>query len=35
MIGAGHARPSTTWLYTVADSEREKEQVGRMIERVS
>ncbi len=35
MIGAGHARPSTTWLYTLADSEREKEQVGKMVRRVN
>ena len=31
---AGHAKPSTTWDYTITDSEREKAQVGKMFDRL-
>jgi integrase len=31
---AGHAKPSTTWLYTVTDRDREREQVARIWDRI-
>jgi hypothetical protein len=31
---AGHAKPSTTWLYTITDAERVREHVKRMQERL-
>jgi len=31
---AGHAKPSTTWSYTIADRDREREQVARIRERL-
>jgi hypothetical protein len=34
MKAAGHAKPSTTWEYTVTDREREREHVARIFERV-
>jgi integrase len=34
MKAAGHTSPSTTWLYTVTDRERETQQVQRMWDRL-
>jgi hypothetical protein len=34
MRAAGHANVSTTWLYTVTDHERERQQVDRIWHRV-
>jgi hypothetical protein len=34
MKAAGHKNPSMTWLYTITDQEREKEQVLRMCQRI-
>jgi len=31
---AGHARPSTTWLYRQTDEDREKDQVNRIWKRL-
>jgi len=35
MMAAGHSKPSTTWMYTVTDPEREKEQLEKMVGRVN
>ncbi len=35
MKAAGHAKPSTTWDYTVTDAGREREHVARMLERLA
>jgi integrase len=34
MTAAGHAKPETTWLYTITDPQREREQVDRMLGRL-
>ncbi|MEN6603727.1 MAG: tyrosine-type recombinase/integrase [Bryobacteraceae bacterium] len=34
MRAAGHASPSTTWLYTITDQERERQQVCRILDRI-
>jgi integrase len=34
MKAAGHTNPSTTWLYTITDRDRDKEQVQRMWDRI-
>jgi hypothetical protein len=34
MKQAGHANVSTTWLYTITDQEREKEQVAKLWNRL-
>src|SRR5438876_12228346 len=31
---AGHARPSTTWEYTVTDADRERQHAARILDRV-
>jgi hypothetical protein len=31
---AGHAKPNTTWLYTITDAQRERDHVGRILERI-
>jgi hypothetical protein len=31
---AGHVNVSTTWLYSISDEEREKEQVAKLWERL-
>ena len=31
---AGHAKPDTTWLYTITDAQREREQVRRILDRI-
>ena len=35
MKAAGHAKPSTTWAYTVTDAQREREHVGLMLDRIA
>ena len=35
MKAAGHAKPATTWLYTVTDAERERAHVKKMLERLT
>ena len=35
MKAAGHAKPSTTWEYTITDAQREREHVTRMLERLT
>ena len=35
MKAAGHAKPATTWDYTVTDAQRERQHVARMLERLT
>jgi hypothetical protein len=34
MRAAGHSKPETTWLYTITDSEREKQHVETILARI-
>jgi integrase len=35
MKAAGHSKPSTTWEYTITDSQRERDHVSRMLDRLT